>query len=121
MTLPSAIEDGLDARRPVEAPDVIRGRVEHADRTDTARDGDSRLIGVAPSVTDFSYCCYLSDRAVDRDGQNHGIGKELVARTKEAAGGATITPVLFSAPDGMEYYPRAGLEKFDNGFGPRRT
>ncbi len=25
------------------------------------------------------------------------------------------------APDGMEYYPRAGLEKFDNCFGLRRA
>ena len=59
--------------------------------------------------------------AVDRDRQNQGIGKELMARTKAAAGGGKITLVLLSAPDGMEYYPRAGLEKFDNCFGIRRT
>ncbi len=112
---------GLDARRPVEAPDVIKGMVENADRTVTARDVDGRLIGVARSVTDFAYCCYLSDLAIDRDCQNQGIGKELMARTKAAAGGGKITLVLLSAPDGMDYYPRAGLEKFDNCFGIRRT
>ena len=41
-------------------------------------------------------------------------------RTKEAAGGGKIALLLLSAPDGMEYYPRAGVEKFDNCFGIRR-
>ena len=57
--------------------------------------------------------------AVDRDRQNQGIGKELMARARAAAGGDKIT-LLLSAPDGMEYYQRAGLEKFDNCFGVRR-
>ncbi len=134
MTISYAIEDGLDPeefidvlkrsglnqRRPVDNPDVIRGMVENADLTVTARDEDGKLIGVARSVTDFAYCCYLSDLAVDRDCQRQGIGKELMARTREAAGGEKITMLLLSAPDGMEYYPKAGLEKFDNCFGVRR-
>ncbi len=134
MTITYAIEDGLepdefidvlrrsglDQRRPVDNPDVIRGMVDNAGLTITARDQGGKLVGVARSVTDFAYCCYLSDLAVDRDCQNQGIGKELMARTKEAAGGGKITMLLLSAPDGMDYYPRAGLEKFDNCFGIRR-
>jgi len=134
MTIAYAIEDGLepeefidvlkrsglDARRPVDKPDVIQGMVDNADLTITARDSDGRLIGVARSVTDFAYCCYLSDLAVDRDCQRAGMGKELMARTKEAAGGDKIS-LLLSAPDGMEYYPKAGLQKFENCFGLRRT
>ena len=76
---------------------------------------------MARSVTDFAYCCYLSDLAVDRDFQRRGIGSELMRRTKDAAGGDKISLVLLSAPGGMEYYPKAGLEKFDNCFGIRRT
>ena len=134
MTITYAIEDGLepeefidvlkrsglDARRPVDKPDVIQDMVDNADLTITARDGDGRIVGVARSVTDFAYCCYLSDLAVDRDCQRQGIGKELMRRTREAAGGEKIALHLLSAPDGMEYYPRAGLEKFDNCFGIRR-
>ena len=41
-------------------------------------------------------------------------------RAKEAAGGGGIALVLLSAPDGMEYYRKAGLEKFDNCFAIRR-
>ena len=134
MTISYAVEDGLEAaefvdilkrsgldkRRPVDKPGVIRAMVENAGLTVTARDENGRLVGVARSVTDFAYCCYLSDLAVDKDRQNQGIGKELMARTKAAAGGDKITLVLLSAPDGMEYYPSAGLEKFDNCFGIRR-
>jgi len=134
MTIAYAIEDrldadefvdvlkrsGLDARRPVDKPDVIRGMVDNADLVVTARDGNGRLVGVARSVTDFAYCCYLSDLAVDRACQRQGIGRELMRRTKDAAGGDEVTLLLLSAPDGMEYYPRAGLERLDNCFGIRR-
>ncbi len=135
MTITYAIEDGIGAdefvdvlkrsglarRRPVDEADVIRGMVENADLVVTARDSDGRLIGVARSVTDFAYCCYLSDLAVDRDFQRREIGAELMRRTKDAAGGDKISLVLLSAPDGMDYYPKAGLEKFDNCFGIRRA
>ncbi len=135
MTITYAIEDGLAAeefvdvlkrsglaaRRPMDKPDVIRAMVENADLVISARDGGGRLVGVARSVTDFAYCCYLSDLAVDRECQRRGIGKELMRRTKEAAGGGKIALLLLSAPDGMDYYRKAGLEKFDNCFGLRRT
>jgi len=52
---------GLDGRRPVDKPDVIQAMVDNADLTVTARDEDGLLIGIARSVTDFAYCCYLSD------------------------------------------------------------
>jgi len=135
MTITYAIEDGIGAdefvdvlkrsglaeRRPVNKADVIRDMVENADLVVTARDDDGRLIGVARSVTDFAYCCYLSDLAVDQDFQRRGIGSELIRRTKDAAGGDKISLVLLSAPDGIDYYPKAGLEKFDNCFGIHRT
>jgi ribosomal protein S18 acetylase RimI-like enzyme len=111
---------GLAARRPVAKPDVIKGMVENASLTVTARDARGVLVGVARSVTDFAYCCYLSDLAVDRACQRQGIGKELMRRTKEAAGGDKVSLLLLSAPDGMSYYPKAGLQKFDNCFGIRR-
>ena len=44
-----------------------------------------------------------------------------MARTKQAAGGDKISLLLLSAPDGMAYYPKAGLQKFENCFGLRRT
>ena len=112
---------GLAARRPVDKPQVIRGMIEFANLIICARNADGLLVGIARSVTDFSYCCYLSDLAVDKDWQGRGIGKELMRRTQGSAGGADkTTMVLLSSPDAMDYYPKAGLEKLDNCFALRR-
>lgn len=106
---------GLAARRPVDEPDRVRAMVRNANLTLTARDSEGRLIGVARSLTDFAYCCYLSDLAVDAAWQRRGIGRELIRRTRQAAGpGATL--LLLSAPDAMDYYPRIGMTKIENGF-----
>ena len=99
---------GLADRRPVDDPETIRGMVEGAGLTITARDG-LKLVGVARSVTDFASWCYLADLAVDRDYQGRGIGAELVRRTREAAGGERVSLLLLlSAPDAMDFDPKAG-------------
>lgn len=110
---------GLAERRPVDEPETIRQMVEGADLTITARDG-LKLVGVARSLTDFAYCCYLSDLAVDRDYQGRGIGGELIRRTHEAAGGERVSLILISAPAAMGFYPKAGMEPITNGFIIRR-
>ena len=48
----------LAERRPVGDPKCIRAMLEHANLLCTAWEG-SLLIGVARSLTDFEYCCYL--------------------------------------------------------------
>ncbi len=73
------------------------------------------LVGVSRSVTDFCYCCYLSDLAVLKAYQHFGIGKELIRLTKERIGDETML-LLLSAPAAMEYYPKVGMEVVDNGF-----
>ena len=99
----------LGERRPIDDADCIEQMVRHADLTVTARDGEGRLVGVARSVTDFAYCCYLSDLAVDRDAQRQGIGVELIRRTREALG-PRCNLILLSAPAAVGYYPRIGFE-----------
>ena len=64
----------LGERRPVDDEAVISGMLEHADLIVTARTEEGQLVGVARSVTDFHYCVYLSDLAVDQDFQKLGIG-----------------------------------------------
>ena len=110
----------LAERRPVNEPATVRGMVENASLIVCARDADGLLVGVSRAVTDFSYCCYLSDLAVDVRWQGQGIGRELIRRTREAAGGKKITMLLLSAPAVMGYYPKAGLTKYENCFGIAR-
>jgi GNAT superfamily N-acetyltransferase len=102
----------LAERRPVNEPETIRGMLEHAGIIITARAG-GRLVGISRAITDFSYCTYLSDLAVDRDLQRQGIGKELIRRTHEAAG-LNTTLILLAAPLAREYYPHIGMQRHDS-------
>ena len=97
----------LAERRPVDEPETIAGMLRHADLILTAR-LDGVLIGVSRAITDYSFCTYLSDLAVDVAHQHQGIGRELVRRTHEAAGPGT-TLILLAAPNARDYYPRIGM------------
>jgi GNAT superfamily N-acetyltransferase len=103
----------LAERRPVDDPDVIAGMLRHADVVATARDRDGLLIGVSRAISDFSYCTYLSDLAVDEACQGRGIGRELIRRTHEAAGEFT-TLILLAAPKAQTYYPHIGMTRHDS-------
>lgn len=105
---------GLAERRPVDDADCIDGMLAHADLMVTAWIGDL-LIGVARSVTDFSYCCYLSDLAVDQDYQRLGIGKVLIDQTREQLG-EQCQLILLSAPAATDYYPKIGFEPHPRAF-----
>jgi GNAT superfamily N-acetyltransferase len=102
----------LSERRPIDDPERIRGMLAHADIILTAR-VDGRLIGISRAITDFSYCTYLSDLAVDEAYQRQGIGKELIRRTHEAAGRQTLL-ILLAAPKARGYYPHIGMTGHDS-------
>lgn len=110
---------GLAERRPVDDRPRIEAMLRRADLIVTAR-ADGRLVGVARSVTDFAYCCYLSDLAVDRALQGRGIGTALVRRTRAEAGGGAPDPgircILLSAPAAVDFYIKVGLERHERCF-----
>jgi ribosomal protein S18 acetylase RimI-like enzyme len=99
----------LAERRPMEDRGCLQQMLEHGNLLVTARCG-GRLVGVARSVTDFSFCCYLSDLAVASDFQRQGIGKELIRRT-QAELGPRCTLILLSAPAAVDYYPHIQFER----------
>lgn len=99
----------LGERRPVDDEACLAGMLRHANLIVTARQA-GRLVGVARSVTDFHYCCYLSDLAVDRGFQGRGIGRELVDRTYGQLG-PRAKLILLSAPAAVDYYPKLGFER----------
>jgi len=76
---------------------------------------EDKLVGVARSLTDFCYCCYLSDLAVHEEYKQQGIGKKLIALTQEVTGDR-VTLILLSAPGAMGYYPKVGFDAITNGF-----
>ena len=78
-----------------------------------------RLVGVSRALTDYSYCCYLSDLTVDVANQNHGIGWELLRRTLSIIG-EEVSLILMSAPGAMAYYSKVGFTLADNAYVIRR-
>ena len=105
--------------RPVGDRDRIERMLAHANLVLTARQ-DGRLVGFARSLTDFCFCCYLSDLAVDRACQGQGIGRRLIEETRTAAGGALTTTLLLSAPGAVTYYEGIKMPKADNCYLYRR-
>lgn len=97
----------LAERRPADDIERLQAMLRNADLIVTARDG-GRLAGVSRAITDFAYCCYLSDLAVDAAYQRRGIGRQLIAETHRAAGSKT-TLILIAAPSAASYYPQVGM------------
>jgi predicted N-acetyltransferase YhbS len=106
---------GLAERRPRSEPARLEKMARFGNVIVTARDERGSMIGLSRALSDFSFCVYLSDLAVDRTFQRQGIGKELIRRTHVAAG-LECTLILLSAPAAMTYYPRIGLEKSERCF-----
>jgi GNAT superfamily N-acetyltransferase len=97
---------GLGARRPIGDRDRFTRMLRGANLVVTARI-DTVLVGIARSVSDFSYVTYLSDIAVAERYQRNGLGKALIVATQREAPDAKI--VLLSAPAATEYYPHIGF------------
>lgn len=102
----------LAERRPVDQPQTIAGMLSAAQVIMTARH-DEKLVGVSRAISDFAYCTYLSDLAVDVEFQKRGIGRELIRRTHEAAGLDTVL-ILLAAPQAAGYYPHIGMTRHES-------
>ena len=99
----------LGARRPIDNLATLQGMLDHANLLVTAWQGTS-LVGLARSVTDFHFCCYLSDLAVAESVQGQGIGKALIRETfLQLQPGCKL--ILLAAPQAVDYYPKLGFSQ----------
>ena len=85
----------------------------------TAWDG-STLVGLARSLCDFCYCCYLSDLCVRDEYKARGIGQELVRLTKQEAG-EECKLILHSSPEAVGFYAKIGMQQIAAAFILPRT
>lgn len=104
----------LAERRPVNDLATIEAMLKHASVLITAWSSNT-LVGVSRALSDFSFCCYLSDLAVDEAYQKQGIGKRLIEETHKVSGLHT-TLILLAAPKAAAYYPKIGMEQFTDCF-----
>lgn len=110
------VSSGLGERRPVDDLPRLQAMLDKADLVVTARDADTgRLLGIARSLTDFCFACYLSDLAVDSGCQGKGIGRKLLALTRELAGPQSMC-LLLSAPGAVSFYEKIGMPRNANAF-----
>ncbi len=104
--------------RPTQDKERIRTMYENSNLIVTAWDNEL-LVGVARSLTDWAWACYLSDLAVRDSYKKEGIGRRLISLTKETVGGQSML-LLLSVPSAMDYYPKVGFEKQNSSFIMRR-
>jgi ribosomal protein S18 acetylase RimI-like enzyme len=97
----------LGERRPIDDRECMEGMVKNSNLMVTAWH-DEALIGIARSMTDFHYACYLSDLAVHMRYQRKGIGKRLQVRTQEQLG-PRCRLILVAAPAANAYYEHIGF------------
>ena len=99
------VSSTLAERRPADDLERLDKMLRLAQIIVTARDGE-KLVGISRAITDYSYCCYLSDLAVHIAYQGKGIGKRLIEETHKAAG---LHTGLFLGPvDGFDQDYAAG-------------
>ena len=100
--------------RPTQDLERIKKMYDNSNLIVSAWDGDI-LVGVARNNTDWCWSCYLADLAIRSDYKKHGIGKKLIALTKEKIGDECML-LLLSVPTAMEYYPKVGFVKQESSF-----
>ena len=105
--------------RPIDDRPRVEQMLANANLTVTAR-LDGKLVGFARSLTDFCFCCYLSDLAVDPACQGKGVGKQLIEETRKHAGGDKTTTLLLSAPTAVTFYQGIKMPNADNCYLYRR-
>jgi len=98
----------LGERRPVDNRDCMSGMLKNSNLIVSAW-SDNQLVGMARSVTDFCYCCYLSDLVVNENYQGLGIGKKLQSLTQKQLG-SECKIILIAAPNANSYYEHIGFE-----------
>ena len=116
------LESGLGATRPTGDRPRMQQMLDQADLVVTARldRADRALVGVARSITDFSWCCYLSKLAVSSSAQGLGVGKGLIDETRRLIG-PRVSLVLASMPESVGFYERIGMPRQADTFWFKRT
>ena len=108
----SALFTNSGIKRPAKDIPRIKRMIENANLIICAKDGKN-LVGILRAVTDFSYCCYVSDIAVDKKYQRLGIGKKLVKAAQKTLGNKVMI-LLLSAPEADSFYSHIGMENIQN-------
>lgn len=80
-----------------------------------ARNKDETIVGVLFGLTDFSYWLYVTDLGVDKNYEHQGIGRALMKKAHELAGGEKdIAVYLIANQNAIPFYEKLGMKKSDD-------
>ena len=115
------VESGLGTIRPVGDEPRLKAMLSDADLILSARleQPGRPLVGVARCVTDFAWCCYLSELAVSASAQGLGIGRGLLEEARRQLGPG-VSLILASVPEAAGFYERVGMARLPDAFWYRR-
>ena len=86
--------------------------LENASIILTARNDEGTVIVVLLGLTDFAYWLYITDLGVDRTYEWQGIGRRLMKKAHETAGGEKdIAVYLIANENAVPFYEKLGMEK----------
>lgn len=80
-----------------------------------ARNENGEIIGVCFGITDFAYWLFITDLGVVREYTGQGVGKALVKRLHELAGGEkNIIMYTCANEDAVPFYEKIGMTAPDD-------
>lgn len=81
----------------------------------TAREDGGRLIGVCFGITDFAYWLFITDLGVIRECTGKGVGRALVKKLHELAGGEdNIIMYTCVNENAVPFYKKIGMTEPDD-------
>lgn len=93
----------------------INTLVNRASISLVARDAEKRIVGVCFGITDFAYWLFITDLGVIRECTGQGIGKALVKKLHELAGGEdNIIMYTCYNENALGFYEKLGMRKPDD-------
>jgi GNAT superfamily N-acetyltransferase len=107
-------ETTMRTRRPLANRSRIGEMLAGANLIVTAR-RDGQIVGLARCITDGAWICYCAELAVKESAQGLGVGAGIIRTINEMLG-PRIGLALFSEPEALGFYEKAGLTRLDNGF-----
>ena len=89
--------------------------VKNASISLVARDEEGKIIGVCFGITDFAYWLFITDLGIIRECTGMGVGKALVAKLHEIAGGIeNIIMYTCVNENAIPFYEKIGMTKPDD-------
>ncbi len=80
-----------------------------------ARNEENTVVGVLFGLTDYAYWLFITDLGVDRAYVRQGIGRQLMQRAHEIAGGEKDVAIYLVANDAaVPFYEKLGMKRADD-------